>query len=305
MAAAHVTPSKSSLENLIGLRGHGKKSQLTDLLSRAWNPAPWSEGDNIPWHDPEFSTRMLLEHLDQSHDLASRRFEKIDAHVNWIHRKLLLCRADGVLDLGCGPGLYANRLAELGHQCVGIDYSPASIAYAQEQALELELRCRYIHEDIRSAEYGSDFAIAMLIYGEFNVFKPSDALTILAKAWDALRADGVLLLEAHTYATVRDVGLASPTWRLLPEGLFSNAPHLYLQENAWDEEVAAATTRYLIVDAASGEVTRFAQSFQAYTETQYRSVLENAGFKGVHFLPSLTGSREDAHPGLMVITAHK
>jgi predicted TPR repeat methyltransferase len=36
-----------------------------------------------------------------------------------------------ILDLGCGPGLYTQRLASLGHTCVGIDISPASIAYAR------------------------------------------------------------------------------------------------------------------------------------------------------------------------------
>ena len=43
-------------------------------------------------------------------------------------------RGARVLDLGCGPGLYTTRLAKLGHTCVGIDFSPASIAYAKAEA---------------------------------------------------------------------------------------------------------------------------------------------------------------------------
>lgn len=35
-----------------------------------------------------------------------------------------------MLDLGCGPGLYSHRLATLGHRVHGIDFGPASIAYA-------------------------------------------------------------------------------------------------------------------------------------------------------------------------------
>ena len=63
--------------------------ELADILSRKIPPDPWSEGDNIPWNEPGFSRRMLREHLTQSHDLASRRSEKIDAHVEWIHREVL------------------------------------------------------------------------------------------------------------------------------------------------------------------------------------------------------------------------
>ena len=55
---------------------------LRDVVLRVQPPVPWSEGDNIPWNEPDFSERMLAEHLSQEHDLASRRFEIIDQHVD-------------------------------------------------------------------------------------------------------------------------------------------------------------------------------------------------------------------------------
>ena len=51
---------------------------ILDIVGRTPKPAPWSEGDNIPWDDPEFSERMLAEHLSQEHDLASRKSQTID-----------------------------------------------------------------------------------------------------------------------------------------------------------------------------------------------------------------------------------
>ena len=59
-----------------------------------------------------------------------------------------------ILDLGCGPGLYASRLARLGHRVTGIDFSPASIRYARQQAEKAGLSCTYIELDLRSLEYG-------------------------------------------------------------------------------------------------------------------------------------------------------
>ncbi|MCP4589836.1 MAG: hypothetical protein GY842_03755 [bacterium] len=40
-------------------------TRLQPSPQRTLCPAPWSEGDNITWNDPEFSERMLIEHLTQ------------------------------------------------------------------------------------------------------------------------------------------------------------------------------------------------------------------------------------------------
>ena len=105
--------------------------ELLDIIRRNQSPLPWAEDEKIPWHDPDFSHRMLEEHLAQDHDAASRRSERIEAHVSWIHDALLGNESSRILDLGCGPGLYTNKLASLGHQCVGIDFSPSSIRHAR------------------------------------------------------------------------------------------------------------------------------------------------------------------------------
>ncbi len=81
---------------------------LSEIVRRQPVAEPWVEGEKIPWHEPEFSRRMLAEHLTQSHDAASRRFDKIDSHVACINRELLKGTSTRVLDLGCGPGLYTS-----------------------------------------------------------------------------------------------------------------------------------------------------------------------------------------------------
>ncbi len=276
------------------------------MVQRQAVPVPWAEGEKIPWNDPAFSQRMLQEHLSQAHDAASRRFGIIDKHVDWIHRNVLSGQPARILDLGCGPGLYASRLAKLGHDCAGIDFSPASIAYARQQAREEKLRCTYTQQDIRTADYGSGYHLVMSIFGEFNVFTPADAGGILEKAYQALAPGGSLLLEPHTYAAVRKIGEGAPSWYSSPSGLFSDRPHLYLTENFWDAESAVATTRYFIVDAATGDVTRHAASMQAYTTEQYRSLLESKGFAGVTFYPHWNGDPDQMETDwLVVIVARK
>jgi len=279
--------------------------QIIDIVKRVTQPAPWSEGDKIPWNEPEFSERMLCEHLSQDHDLASRRFETVDGHVKWIHDRVLNQKPARILDLGCGPGLYANRLARLGHSCVGIDYAPASIRHAGEQAAREQLSCEYVREDIREADYGAGFDLVMFLYGELNVFRPSDAVTILKKAHAALSPGGTLLIEPHRFVAVEQIGTQSPSWHTAEAGLFSEKPHLWLQEDSWNQTAGTATTRWFIIDAATGQVQRLAQTMQAYTDEAYRRMLAEAGFDGVEFLPSFGdfgGSFED---NLMVIVAQR
>ncbi|MFN8598182.1 MAG: class I SAM-dependent methyltransferase [Anaerolineae bacterium] len=52
----------------------------------------------------------------------------IDRSVRWLIRTLALQPGEAVLDLGCGPGLYASRLATAGLRVTGVDYSRRSIS---------------------------------------------------------------------------------------------------------------------------------------------------------------------------------
>ena len=146
-----------------------------DLRDFLYCPPPpaWTGISRIPWHDPDFSVRMLREHLDPSHDRASRRAEFIDAQVTWLQTELLPESAS-VLDLGCGPGLYCARLAGAGHACTGIDIGPASIAYANQQR-NPATDCQFILGDFLNLDLPRRFDAALLLYGELSAFPPAQA----------------------------------------------------------------------------------------------------------------------------------
>ncbi len=248
---------------------------------------------------------MLEEHLSQAHDAASRRSEIIDRHVGWIHAEILSQTPGRILDLGCGPGLYAHRLATLGHQCTGIDFSPASVAYAKEEARRGLLAIHYEHDDIRAAKFPDGQDLVMLVSGELNVFSPADAGRILSKAATCLRRSGRLLLEVHAPGVIPARGRQPPTWSTSKSGLWSDSPHVCLQENFWDAHRQTATTRYFIIDAATGGVTSSAASYQDYSDAEYDSVLAESGFTHVRRYPSLTGMADDQQNSFAVLLARR
>jgi len=275
--------------------------KLSDLVGRDLHPQPWIEGEKIPWHDNDFSQRMLKEHLSQRNDAASRRTSVIKKQVSWIHTFVLNEKKSRILDLGCGPGFYTARLSKLGHTCHGIDFSPASIEYALKQAHE---NCSFKLGDIRTTEFGSGYDLIMFIFGEFNVFKPDDAMTILRYAYKALKPDGKILLEPQTFDNVYTTGNQPGTWYSAEKELFADVPHLCLMESFWDEELSVATERFFILDANTNEITKYVSSTQAYEDDELVQMLIEAGFQTPEFYPSLTG-KEDDQSGLKVLTGIK
>jgi len=279
--------------------------KLEDIVSRQLPPEPWAEGEKIPWDDPAFSERMLREHLSQGHDMASRRAERIDRHVSWIHETCLAERPSRILDLGCGPGLYLQRLARLGHTCVGVDFSPVSIEHARSEAAREALGIEYHQGDIRTTDFGGGFDLAVLVFGEFNVFRQEDAEKLLDKMQRALLPAGQIILEPQTYDVIEKDGQRPAGWHTEPAGLFSDRPHFWLEEHFWHADDHAATTRYYIVDAATAEVDRYASTSQAYTDDEFDELLTGAGFTNIRRLPSLSGTEADNQEGLLVLVAEK
>ena len=89
------------------------------LESVSSRPAPFSSYTaETLWNDDHISKQMLRFHLDQNTDLASRKIAFIDESVAWMAERFHIGPGARIADFGCGPGLYASRLARLGARIV-------------------------------------------------------------------------------------------------------------------------------------------------------------------------------------------
>lgn len=266
--------------------------------------APWCAGGKLPWDDPQFSERMLNEHLSQAHDEGSRRVQIIDSHVEWLHRVALEGKPSRILDLGCGPGLYTERLARLGHTCVGIDFSPAAIRYAKSRAAAQSLACEYLQQDLTSADFGKSFDFAIFLFGELNAFRTAQARAILRRACDALVPGGKLLLELFELQFLVELGHAPRMQNTVRSGVFSAGPYTRVTERKWFPEQRVTVERHIIMDAENRSMTHYANTLQAYTDHEYQRLLQASGFCGAAKLPCL-GAPGTAQRGLCVLLSQR
>ncbi|EKP4753901.1 class I SAM-dependent methyltransferase [Salmonella enterica subsp. enterica serovar Braenderup] len=248
---------------------------LSTLISVTGRLQLSAEESKIPWDEPAFSQRMLENHLSQEHDWASRRQIVIEQQVAWIASQLPA--GARVLDLGCGPGFYTRRLAERGFRCTGVDFSPASIEWARQQAQAAELNIDYIHQDIRTYWPEAPFNFIMMTFGELNVFSVADARALITRCEKWMKPRGKLLVEVYTFDEVKRQGMAPASWQRCPQGLFLAVPHLLLTENVWDEETQISSTLFWAIEE-NGRVTRFGSQMTAWRDEEYFRLLGDAGF---------------------------
>src|SRR5512138_1764750 len=69
--------------------------------------------------------------------------ERADAEVASLVKLLDLDVPMRILDLACGFGRHANRLAALGHSVTGLDYMPGFIALASQKAEQMGVHVDY------------------------------------------------------------------------------------------------------------------------------------------------------------------
>jgi SAM-dependent methyltransferase len=263
---------------------------LWNIYRRPERPETWQNDGNLPWNDPAFSERMLREHLDQSHGAASRTDSERAVQLDWLWQKLALQADHHLLDLTCGPGLYAVPLAERGCQVVGVDFSPASIRHARAlaQAQGVSQRCQFVEQDIRQGGWPvRPYQAALLLYGQLAVFPKTTARHLLETIAQQLEPGGTLAIELLNPARI---DRQNSTWWFTDDtGLWGDSPFLHLGERFWNEETLIATERFLTLHLESGQLDEVILSDQAYPIAEMTAMLQTAGFAGVETWPAWDG----------------
>lgn len=254
---------------------------LKDLLIR---PDLFSGFDTSAlWADPHVAQQMLLLHLSDDHEAASRPGADIDAMTAWIDRELHLSDKR-LVDLGCGPGLYARRFQSAGAHVTGIDLSESSIAYAREHGCpggEFSVG-NYLDADLPSAD------VFTLIYGDICAIPAEARQALFRKIHKALPKDGALVLDAFPTAQFDMKQEATEMALRLDDGFWAPGDYVGLKATFLYPEQTTVLDRYLIVEASR---TRTVYNWLEYmTPARLSTELGEAGFASSEAVDAVSGT---------------
>ncbi len=257
--------------------------KISDLLPILKKPAAYTPGTAFMWTDPHISQQLLSIHLSQDTDLASRKSAAIETTLNFILEQKPN-RPLHILDLGCGPGLYTEKLAAMGHRVTGMDISKVSIEHARESARRSHLDITYVNENYLEQDCGGDarYDLVMMIFTDFSVLAPHQRTELLGRVRRALKPQGKFVFDVlNTEWTPEDLG--GKTWETSDGGFWRPGPYLCLSQtfeyDTDSSDMGLFLSQHLVADDKGEKIYRFYT--QTFSDTALAGILCNAGFREV------------------------
>ena len=255
------------------------------------------------WTDEYTSEQMLSYHLNDSVDLSSRKGPFIDRSVAWIVSHFNLGPTTQVADFGCGPGLYANRLARQGIPVTGIDFSPRSVAYAREVAESENLAVQYVQTNYLDFETEQRFDLIIMIMCDFCVLSPEQRQCMLTKFHAHLKPGGAVLLDVSALPAF-DKRQEAATYELNQLYSFWSPNPYYGFVNTFKyEDRKVVLDKYTIVEA--DRVRTVYNWFQYFSVESLQREFEAVGFSVESVEGDVAGSKYHIDNDEFAIVARK
>jgi SAM-dependent methyltransferase len=103
-----------------------------------------------------------------------------------------------LLDLACGTGRMAIRMAKLGYQVTGVDITPEMIAWARQKAAKEGVSIEWIVADARTFHLQKQFPFIYMLENVFQFFLTrADQEAMLARVREHLLPEGCFLFETR------------------------------------------------------------------------------------------------------------
>jgi SAM-dependent methyltransferase len=197
--------------------------------------------------------------------------EASDGDADLIWRLLELEPGMEVLDLACGHGRIANRLAERGARMTGLDATPLFLERARVDAAARAVEVEYVEGDMRELPWKERFDRVVSWFTSFGYFEDDDNRRVLREARGALRPGGRLLIENNNLVELL------PRWA--PSIVVERDGDLSIDRSAFDPVTGRGNTERTIV--RDGRVRRFSYSVRMFVAAELRDWLREAGFDSV------------------------
>jgi 2-polyprenyl-3-methyl-5-hydroxy-6-metoxy-1,4-benzoquinol methylase len=256
------------------------------------------------WTNEHTSKQMLSYHLNEEVDLSSRNTAFIDRSVEWIASHLNVRTGTKIADFGCGPGLYATKLAKMQADVTGIDFSNNSIQYAQEVANREGLSIHYENQNYLEFETDDRFHLIQMIMCDFCALSPSQRKKMLFKFHRFLEPDGFVLLDVYSLNAFEQREEIAMYETNLLNGFWSpNKYYGFLNTFKYEKE-KVVLDKYTLIEAAAR--TRIVYNWLQFfsPETLEREFLE-CGFTIDKFYSDVAGTSFGSETNEFAVVAKK
>ena len=243
------------------------------------------------WTDDHTSKQMLAYHLNSDIDLSSRRSTFIDKSVEWISSHFNTGAGTRIADFGCGPGLYANRLARVGANVTGIDFSKRSIEHARNDAKEAGLKVEYLNQDYLEFSTENRYDIILMIMCDYCALSPVQRKKLLEKFQIMLTPGGSILLDVYSMKGFEDREETVTFKKNLLDGFWSPEMYYGFLNTFKYDDAGVVLDKYTIIEAKR---TRVVYNWLQYFSTEsLQEELEEAGFNQLNFYGNVAGEPFD------------
>ncbi len=247
-----------------------------NLIASLRKPSIYTKSTAEFWNDEYISKQMLKAHLDPDFDGASRKLDFIEKSVAWITEQIPPADYPLLLDVGCGPGIYAERFAQRGYHITGVDFSKRSIDYAQRSAFSRKLDISYVYQNYLEMDLNKSFDFCTMIYCDYGALSTKDRQVIMKKIHHHLKPGGKLLVDVFSMTKFWNFQ-ERQTWEICPNGGFWR-PDEYMVLSGFYKYLDNVALDFITV-VSKGEVTPYYLWNTYFSKESLIQEAESVGFK--------------------------
>ncbi|MCC3356649.1 class I SAM-dependent DNA methyltransferase [Bacillus sp. REN16] len=116
-----------------------------------------------------------------------------------------------VLDIGCGTGEIAIRLAQEGFEVVGIDLSEDMLAVANHKAMEAGVKVEFYQQNMTEISGFEPFDLILIFCDSLNYLGTEEEVQkTFENAFKLLKEDGLFLFDVHSVYKMDSIFMDGP-----------------------------------------------------------------------------------------------
>jgi len=179
-----------------------------------------------------------------------------------------------LLDIACGEGTFAVKMAEKGYDVVGIDLSPKQIEIAKKKDADEEIDFKV--QDMRELSFQERFDVVTCWYDSLNyIIDKKDLRQVFKSVYNSLRNGGIFVFDMNTIYVMEEVWDEQTMVKEDSRKIFD------VIEQNYDEEkhiTSIKLTSFLREDDGKWRKIEEVHRERGYSFDELRDIFEDVGF---------------------------